>query len=134
MQAFIDTFRSAWSAIPTKSGWRSRIAPGVQAYRLNLGPGDAGKIIGRRGTTIQAIRSLVQVGAQRRASGARRPRGRMRSRPARADRTAPLPMKIDVLTLFPAMFAGPLDESIIRRARTRGSLDLRIHNLRGVDA
>lgn len=39
-------------------------------------------------------------------------------------------MKIDVLTLFPAMFAGPLDESIIRRARDRGLLDLRLHNLR----
>ena len=39
-------------------------------------------------------------------------------------------MKVDVLTLFPAMFAGPLDESIIKRARTAGLLDLRIHNLR----
>jgi tRNA (guanine37-N1)-methyltransferase len=39
-------------------------------------------------------------------------------------------MKIDVLTLFPAMFAGPLDESIIQRARTNGALDLKIHNLR----
>jgi tRNA (guanine37-N1)-methyltransferase len=39
-------------------------------------------------------------------------------------------MKIDVLTLFPAMFAGPLDESIIQRARTNGVLDLKIHNLR----
>ncbi len=39
-------------------------------------------------------------------------------------------MKIDVLTLFPAMFAGPLDESIIRRAREGGLLDLRLHNLR----
>lgn len=39
-------------------------------------------------------------------------------------------MKIDVLTLFPAMFAGPLDESIVRRARDTGRLDLRIHNLR----
>ncbi|MBN8248995.1 MAG: tRNA (guanosine(37)-N1)-methyltransferase TrmD [Verrucomicrobia bacterium] len=39
-------------------------------------------------------------------------------------------MTIDVLTLFPAMFAGPLDESIVRRARTSGILDLRIHNLR----
>ena len=28
------------------------------------------------------------------------------------------------------MFAGPLDESIIKRARTAGLLDLRIHNLR----
>ncbi len=39
-------------------------------------------------------------------------------------------MKIDVLTLFPGMFAGPLDESIIKRARSAGLLDLSIHNLR----
>jgi tRNA (guanine37-N1)-methyltransferase len=39
-------------------------------------------------------------------------------------------MKIDVLTLFPEMFAGPLDVSIIQRARKSGLLDLRIHNLR----
>lgn len=39
-------------------------------------------------------------------------------------------MKIDVLTLFPAMFAGPLDESIIARARRTGLLELRLHNLR----
>src|SRR4051812_2411872 len=39
-------------------------------------------------------------------------------------------MKIDVLTLFPAMFAGPLDESIIKRARDEGLLNLTIHQLR----
>jgi len=39
-------------------------------------------------------------------------------------------MKIDVLTLFPAMFAGPLDESIIKRARKNGLLDLNVHDLR----
>lgn len=39
-------------------------------------------------------------------------------------------MKIDVLTLFPAMFAGPLDESIIKRARQAGVVDLKIHYLR----
>jgi tRNA (guanine37-N1)-methyltransferase len=39
-------------------------------------------------------------------------------------------MKIDVLTLFPAMFVGPLDESIIMRARRTGLLDLKVHNLR----
>jgi tRNA (guanine37-N1)-methyltransferase len=39
-------------------------------------------------------------------------------------------MRIDVLTLFPAMFAGPLDESIVKRARDTGLLDLKIHNLR----
>ncbi|MFM7102317.1 MAG: tRNA (guanosine(37)-N1)-methyltransferase TrmD, partial [Verrucomicrobiota bacterium] len=39
-------------------------------------------------------------------------------------------MRIDILTLFPGMFAGPLDESIVHRAREAGVLDLRIHNLR----
>ncbi|PYJ79299.1 MAG: tRNA (guanosine(37)-N1)-methyltransferase TrmD, partial [Verrucomicrobia bacterium] len=32
--------------------------------------------------------------------------------------------------LFPAMFAGPLDESIVKRARAEGLLDLAVHNLR----
>lgn len=39
-------------------------------------------------------------------------------------------MKIDVLTLFPEMFAGPLDVSIVQRARATGLVDLQIHNLR----
>ena len=39
-------------------------------------------------------------------------------------------MKVDVLTLFPEMFSGPLDESIIMRARQNGILDLKITNLR----
>jgi tRNA (guanine37-N1)-methyltransferase len=39
-------------------------------------------------------------------------------------------VKIDVLTLFPGMFAGPLDESIIMRARKAGLLVLKIHQLR----
>jgi tRNA (guanine37-N1)-methyltransferase len=39
-------------------------------------------------------------------------------------------MKIDVLTLFPGMFSGPLDESIVQRAREKGILELKIHNLR----
>lgn len=39
-------------------------------------------------------------------------------------------MKIDVLTLFPGMFVGPLDESIVKRARESGQLELNVHNLR----
>jgi len=39
-------------------------------------------------------------------------------------------MKIDVLTLFPEMFAGPLDYSMVKRAREAGQLDLRLVNLR----
>ena len=39
-------------------------------------------------------------------------------------------MKIDVLTLFPEMFAGPLDVSMVSRARKAGLLDLQVRNLR----
>jgi len=39
-------------------------------------------------------------------------------------------MKIAVLTLFPGMFAGPLDESIVKRARDAGLLELSLHQLR----
>jgi tRNA (guanine37-N1)-methyltransferase len=39
-------------------------------------------------------------------------------------------MKIDVLTLFPEMFSGPMDVSIVGRARKAGLLDLRVQNLR----
>jgi tRNA (guanine37-N1)-methyltransferase len=39
-------------------------------------------------------------------------------------------VKIDVLTLFPEMFAGPLDVSMVARARKAGLLDLQIRNLR----
>ena len=39
-------------------------------------------------------------------------------------------MKIDVLTLFPEMFSGPMDASIVGRARKAGLLDLRLQNLR----
>ena len=35
-----------------------------------------------------------------------------------------------MLTLFPEMFSGPIDVSIIQRARKNGLLDLRVHNLR----
>jgi tRNA (guanine37-N1)-methyltransferase len=39
-------------------------------------------------------------------------------------------MKIDILTLFPAMFAGPLTESIIKRAVEQGLVEIRLHNIR----
>src|SRR5690242_3274148 len=39
-------------------------------------------------------------------------------------------MKIDVITLFPSSFRGPLDDSIVQRARERGMVDIRIINLR----
>jgi tRNA (guanine37-N1)-methyltransferase len=39
-------------------------------------------------------------------------------------------MRVDVLTLFPEAFDGPLDVSIIKRAREDGLLDLHLHNPR----
>lgn len=39
-------------------------------------------------------------------------------------------VRIDVLTLFPTMFAGPLSESIVQRARDRGLVEIAIHDLR----
>lgn len=39
-------------------------------------------------------------------------------------------MRIDVITLFPGMFQGPLTESILQRARDEGLVDIRFHDLR----
>lgn len=39
-------------------------------------------------------------------------------------------MKIDVLTLFPRMFEGPMGESIIGKAVNKGLLDINISNFR----
>jgi len=39
-------------------------------------------------------------------------------------------VRIDILTLFPAICEGPLGESILKRAREKGLLDIRVHNIR----
>lgn len=39
-------------------------------------------------------------------------------------------MRFDILTIFPEMFRGPLDESILKRAREKGLVDIRVRNLR----
>jgi tRNA (guanine37-N1)-methyltransferase len=39
-------------------------------------------------------------------------------------------MKIDILTIFPDFFRGPLDYGIIRRARETGLVEISIHDLR----
>ena len=39
-------------------------------------------------------------------------------------------MRIDILTLFPEMFAGPFDASIVRRAAERGIVEINVRNLR----
>ena len=39
-------------------------------------------------------------------------------------------MKIDILTIFPDFFRGPLDYGIVRRAREAGLVEVTIHDLR----
>ena len=39
-------------------------------------------------------------------------------------------MLIDILSLFPGYFTGPFDESIIKRAREKGIVDIRLTDIR----
>lgn len=39
-------------------------------------------------------------------------------------------LRFDILTLFPGMFCGVFDESIVRRASDMGLVDIRVHNIR----
>ena len=39
-------------------------------------------------------------------------------------------MRIDILSIFPEMFAGPFDASIIKRARERGIVETHLHDIR----
>jgi tRNA (guanine37-N1)-methyltransferase len=39
-------------------------------------------------------------------------------------------MRIDILTLFPGMFRGPFDESIIKRAVEAGVVSIHVHDIR----
>ena len=67
-------------------------------------------------------------GGDRRAGG---PRGAARGgAAARGARGARRVMRIDVVTLFPGMFPGVLDESMLRVARERGAVDIRVVDLR----
>jgi tRNA (guanine37-N1)-methyltransferase len=57
------------------------------------------------------------------------PRANSELRTTRYD-LAVLEMKIDILTIFPDFFRGPLDYGIIRRARETGLVEISIHDLR----
>ena len=39
-------------------------------------------------------------------------------------------MQFDVLTIFPGMFAGPLNESILKRGQEKRLIEVRLHDLR----
>jgi tRNA (guanine37-N1)-methyltransferase len=39
-------------------------------------------------------------------------------------------MRIDILTLFPGMVRGPLEESIVKRAVESGVVEIAVHDIR----
>lgn len=39
-------------------------------------------------------------------------------------------LRFDIFTLFPGMFRGPLDESILKRGQERGLIEIAIHDIR----
>jgi tRNA (guanine37-N1)-methyltransferase len=39
-------------------------------------------------------------------------------------------MRIDIVTIFPEFFVGPLDAALLGKARAKGLLDIRVHDLR----
>ena len=39
-------------------------------------------------------------------------------------------LRIDIITLFPKLLEGPLNESMVRQAKKRGRVEIYIHNLR----
>ena len=41
-----------------------------------------------------------------------------------------MPLRFDIVTIFPGFFAGPLDYGIVRRAREAGIIEAHIHDLR----
>lgn len=65
MQAFVEYVVQALVERPDAVTVTPVETGGQTVYELRLHPMDIGKIIGRQGTTIHAIRSLVQVGAAR---------------------------------------------------------------------
>jgi hypothetical protein len=63
MQAFLEYVVKGLVDRPDAVDIRAVERQGQTLYELRLHPTDVGKIIGRQGATIQAIRALAQVGA-----------------------------------------------------------------------
>lgn len=63
MQAFLDYVVKGLVDRPDAVTITPVERKGLTVYELRLHPTDVGKIIGRQGATIQAIRALLQVGS-----------------------------------------------------------------------
>ena len=62
MQAFLEYVVKGLTDRPDAVSVTTVQREGTTVYELRLHPTDMGRIIGRQGTTIHAIRSLMQVG------------------------------------------------------------------------
>ena len=65
MQAFLEYVVKGLVQHPEAVSIKPVERAGVTVYELRLSPDDVGKIIGRQGVTINAIRSLLLAGSAR---------------------------------------------------------------------
>jgi predicted RNA-binding protein YlqC (UPF0109 family) len=65
MQAFLEYVVKGLVSKPEAVTVTPVERSGMTVYELRLDPPDVGKIIGRRGMTINALRSLLQAGSAR---------------------------------------------------------------------
>jgi predicted RNA-binding protein YlqC (UPF0109 family) len=65
MQAFVEYVVKGLVEHPDEVTVTPVERGGQTVYELRLAPGDVGRVIGRQGMTINAIRSLLQAGSAR---------------------------------------------------------------------
>lgn len=65
MQAFVEYVVRGLASRPDAVTVTPVRKDGMTVYELRLHPMDVGKVIGKQGATINAVRSLLQVGAAR---------------------------------------------------------------------
>src|SRR4029077_18454746 len=87
-------------------------------FKLQLRRGDVGRVIGRGGQTIQAIRALLASCAARHGDGVSLEIiEQIFASDSRLDVRRFLRMRIDIVTLFPEICREPLNESMMKRAQ-----------------
>lgn len=65
MQAFLDTVVRGLVDRPDAVAVSAQERQGLTIYELRVHPTDTGKVIGKQGATIHALRALLQAGAAR---------------------------------------------------------------------
>lgn len=65
MQAFLETVIKGMVQYPEAVQIQSTERRGETVYEVQVHPGDMGRLVGRRGSTVNAIRTLLSAGAAR---------------------------------------------------------------------